>query len=387
MTKKASRHIKNIRTKFKSKRQYNKKKNLKTLKRNNKNVIKKHTKTKTVKILKGGFLSKKCDPKDRQFFIINSRNESKCAPIFQTNTSSILNVNTLNKLDNASCFDEENINRMVRAYNNKHPNDIINTKNSKTRLYQLLKQKMTNYCTDGNELCWTKQKFIKDEFGNELLEFNFKPIIPDTWYCNKREWLNTLDIDNVLHQYQQKYPEFVSMGPTPIDFDHKIGGSRCVTDELCKINLKQLINQNKKYIGVVFNLDTHKESGSHWIAMFCNLPKKEICYWDSYGYQPPKEVKVLMSRLKKQGDNLGTLYNNRIYQNNSNLKKFLLNKKNKFAIKINKKRHQFKNSECGVYCINFIISLLEGETFENITKNVIKDDDMNKLRSKYFLPL
>lgn len=369
---------------------YTKKNNTKSKRKSNKNITQKKIKktNKTYgKSLKGGFITKKCEPKDRQFFINNSKDESKCSPIFQNNRYPILNVNNLNKLEDASCFDEENIIRMVRAYNNKHPNDMINKNNSKNKLYQLLKQKMANYCTDDNELCWAKQKFIKDEFGNELLEFNFKPIIPDTWYCNKREWLNTLDIDNVLHQYQQKYPEFISIGPTPIDFDYKIGGSRCVTDELCKINLKQLIKQNKKYIGVVFNLDNHKESGSHWIAMFCNLPKKEICYWDSYGYQPPKEVKVLMSRLKKQGDNLSSSYNGKIYKNNSNLIKYINNKNKKFVIKINKKRHQFKNSECGVYCINFIISLLEGETFENITKNVIKDDDMNKLRSKYFLPL
>ena len=54
--------------------------------------------------------------------------------------------------------------------------------------------------------------------------------------------------------------------------------------------------------------------------------------------------------------------------------------------KVNKIRHQFKNSECGVYCINFIVSMLEGDTFENYTNNIVKDIDMNKKRELYFSP-
>ena len=60
----------------------------------------------------------------------------------------------------------------------------------------------------------------------------------------------------------------------------------------------------KKYIGIVFNLDKHTQSGTHWISMFCNIPKKEINYWDSYGYKPPKEVTELMNKLKKQAKDM-----------------------------------------------------------------------------------
>ena len=193
---------------------------------------------------------------------------------------------------------------------------------------------MKRYCKNKDEMCWAKQKFVKDEFGRELFEFNFKPIIPDSWYCNKKEWLSTLDIDNVLYQYQQKYPEFVSLGPTPIDFDFKMRNGSCVTEDICKINLKQLINKGKKYIGIVFNLDKHTKGGSHWIAMFCHIPKKEICYWDSYGYQPPIEVKKLMYRMKKQGNNLGLSYKNKIYKGNDNLKPLKKLKDNDFKIKL-----------------------------------------------------
>ena len=78
--------------------------------------------------------------------------------------------------------------------------------------------------------------------------------------------------------------------------------------------------------------------------------------------KPNEEVVILMNRLKKQGSRIG-----------HNLK-----------IKINNKRHQYKNSECGMYCIYFLTSLLEGKTFNNIIKNIVDDDTMNSKRQHFF---
>jgi len=51
-------------------------------------------------------------------------------------------------------------------------------------------------------------------------------------------------------------------------------------------------------------------------------------------------------------------------------------------------QHQFKNSECGMYCINFIDDMLVSKkSFHDVINNPIDDDTMNKLRySKYFRP-
>ena len=96
--------------------------------------------------------------------------------------------------------------------------------------------------------------------------------------------------------------------------------------------------------------------------MNCDIDKGEICYWDSYGIKPNQEVVILMNKLKEQG------------------KKLNIN----FEIKINKIRHQYKNSECGMYCIYFITSLLDGKTFENIVQTIIDDDTMNHKRDVFF---
>ena len=54
------------------------------------------------------------------------------------------------------------------------------------------------------------------------------------------------------------------------------------------------------------------------------------------------------------------------------------------VIKYNTFKHQFKNSECGVYSINFILRLLKGEKFKKITEEITLDDDINKCREVYF---
>ena len=54
------------------------------------------------------------------------------------------------------------------------------------------------------------------------------------------------------------------------------------------------------------------------------------------------------------------------------------------AIKINKRRHQYKNTECGVYCIYFLTSFLEGREFEDIVGNIINDDKMFEKRKNFF---
>ena len=37
---------------------------------------------------------------------------------------------------------------------------------------------------------------------------------------------------------------------------------KCIVDELCKMNLGSNVRNNKKKIGIVFNLDRHDQSGS-----------------------------------------------------------------------------------------------------------------------------
>ena len=58
-----------------------------------------------------------------------------------------------------------------------------------------------------------------------------------------------------MRQYEEKYPDFEFLGPSPIDFDtHKMHGE-CVWDELYKFSLKKTKDDGIKKVGIIFNLD------------------------------------------------------------------------------------------------------------------------------------
>ena len=319
----------------------------KAYQRKNKKTNSKKTNSKKTKV------NKKCAP-----FIepIDISNLSKQKKITKTNVKIIKSVTS------ESCFTIDALRKIATKWNETHPQmkiDFTTITTGKT-LWNAINNVMKYKCND--ELCWLKQEFIKDSYLQKELLKNFKPFMPKTWTENPREWLNTIDIRDVMNQYEIKYPDFEFIGPVPMDFDTKVGFGECVVDELCKINVDELMKKGKTKIGVIFNLDKHTQSGSHWVAMNCDINRGEICYWDSYGIKPNPEVVVLMNRLKEQA--------------------YKLNKK--LEIKINKVRHQYKNSECGMYCIYFITSLLDGKTFETVVKNIVDDDTMNNKRNDFF---
>ena len=59
-------------------------------------------------------------------------------------------------------------------------------------------------------------------------------------------------------------------------------------------------------------------------------------------------------------------------------------KKKAYKLLENKRRHQFSESECGMYSLYFIIQMLKGVTFKKFTSKRVKDSYMMKLRKIYF---
>ena len=90
----------------------------------------------------------------------------------------------------------------------------------------------------------------------------FAPDQPKEWKKNPDEWLSNYDIMDVLKQYEETFPCFHVIGPTPIDFDSrpKDLDNKCVWEELCNFRLEKYIKEKKRKIGIVFNLDDHNGS-------------------------------------------------------------------------------------------------------------------------------
>jgi hypothetical protein len=305
--------------------------------------------------------------------------QSSCSPIIQeanntfNNKKSIKRHTKQNKtLKKAavkgSCFSVDDLLKIAREWNMLNPRNKIlldvehnksNTLSSKT-LWNLVAEKLSSQSCR-SEYCWIKKK-LSPHLSRKLL-LNFRPEMPSSWHRNNTEWLSTSNIEDVMEQYELEFPNFTFRGAVPIDFDKKLDANSCVSNKVCDMNLRNLKKMNKNKIGIVFNLDEHTKSGSHWIAMFIDLDIMKLGFWDSYGFEPPAEVITLITRMQSQS------------------KKYF---KRPLEIVRNKKRHQYKNSECGMYCIYFISQLLEGQKFEQVYNTIITDDFMNQKRKMFF---
>jgi hypothetical protein len=272
------------------------------------------------------------------------------------------------------------------------------------------------------------------------------------------EWLSTENIDDVMEQMEKKFPDYLFLGATPMDFQEinyneiakldfddimkngeKLKNVMMVQYELKKFYTKnfQLVEKfnqfrgrqnkypfrefykdvietpndqmqtalqkfpngsnlynellgikNKKYpiktIGLVPNLDNHDQSGSHWVAVYANLETGQIYYFDSYGYRPEKRIREFVKRIAewKYKKDTGKVIN---INADDYMKKDGSNEvEKKYDIRYSQIRNQYKNSECGVYSMNFIIRLLHGTKFDKIISQKVPDDTINECREVYF---
>ena len=261
-----------------------------------------------------------------------------------------------NSNSNNSCFDYNSLKQIAEKWNKENKSKIKITKDEKV-LWKNINSKLNNKCN--SEWCWINKVYVNMNHGDF-----FKPLKPTSWNKNSKEWLDNYNIEDVMQQYEDKYKDFIFLGPTPIDFDLKNKNGKCMVDELCKIKINNLKKKKKYKIGIVFNVDPHYKEGQHWIALYCDIKKSEIYYFDSYGLEPTNEIKILINRFYDE-----------LYKIN-----------NKCIIEINNKRHQFKNSECGVYCLYFLIQMLTKKiTFNEFCSSKMSDDMIFKRREKYFI--
>ena len=270
----------------------------------------------------------------------------------------VLNCHPKTTRKNDSCYNDETIQLLKDNWNKKH-NDKITSTNPR-QIWKELKNKITE-CK--NEMCWLDKTLNDSSKVKSIKKKTFVPVAPLMNWKKYNNWLSSTEFNEVMEQYMDIYKNFLYLGPSTIDFDTKINGI-CIWPELCNLSIQKEMSKGKDKFGIVLNLDKHTGKGSHWVAMFIDLKKKFIFFFESTGTILPKEVKVFTERIKNQCEELGitmrTINNLRI-------------------------RHQYGTSECGMYCLFFIISVLkEDKTPEYFLRGRIKDSDVEKYRSIYF---
>ena len=261
-----------------------------------------------------------------------------------------------------TCFDTNTLYKLRDLWNARHPDAEIKTNDTK-EIWEKLKNNMSNVCN--KETCWLKQKFVEGKLDNQLTE-SFAPEAPKEWKKNPNSWLSSIDILDVMKQYEKAYKCFDFIGPSPIDFDtHKMYGE-CVWEELCHFNLENEIKNGRFKFGVIFNLDPHYKGGSHWVSLFVNVKKAKIFYFDSAGDAIPHQIKKFVDKVTEQGSQLKNKINFEFDQN--------------YPVE-----HQYGDTECGVYSLYFIVHMLEDKHSEEYFKtHILKDEYMQHFRKVYF---
>lgn len=377
----------------------------------------------------------------------NNTDNKYCAPDRVNNKYTCFSFNSLKKI--ATALNKDGINNK----GGQIPDELINNNkgDNKYKLWKEIKTRLVNNVPCNDDYCWLDNTTIKNMDDIEIEYETFRPKKPESWYSNGKTWLSTTDIQHVLLQYENQHPDFVFIGPVPIDFDKKITVGTCIVDELCNLNIEKLYKNGKRRLGIVFNLDPHDMPGSHWVSLFANFNNGGIYFHDSVGKFPTGEISDLMFRIRTQGNELikkGVINfediddthnivkpvqaagsNKYKVLSRGKLPKFLegmsiklfhddnfsggsdqiLTIKNidndqitldktdgntdynnmlvkGFRLFYNDIGHQQENTECGVYSIHFIESLLNGVSFHDYTKNIIRDKEMNDNRDRLYRP-
>jgi hypothetical protein len=284
--------------------------------------------------------------------LISSKSDMKCAPGV--------------KYEAGSCATVYVLVEMAKAYNHSaQPKDhiklsnnmeLLNPQKYKMYLVYQIKKRVGDKCT--TQKCWSTQHFIKymkEKAREEFVRYTHRPNSPQ----GKFEWLSTFNINDSMLQYERKFKGFKFFGAVPMDFAD-------LSDlEAGRIDYKKYIKNGITKIGLIFNLDDHDQPGSHWTAMYTDLDKGDIFYFDSFAVKPEQRVRALMREqtrfLKSIGKKVDTI-----------------------RIDYNKTQHQKGNTECGVYSMNFLIRMARGDDFDKLCSNPISDERMNKCRAVYF---
>ena len=249
-------------------------------------------------------------------------------------------------------FDVEAIERLRQVYGKENPSEPPIPPGDADDVWKALQKRLGAKCKTGRAECIVSQ----------LLR---RPKAPKEWALNREEWLSSDDIDALEANYEEVFPKYTYVGTVPIDFDLQTETRKCLVSALCSMQLPELAAKGKHQIGIIINTDPHDGPGKHWVAVFCDIrPELEyprVTYFDSYAMSPEPEIKTLMKRLKEQWDATGVHANG-------------------MKMTFNKTRHQYKDSECGMYCLYFHYACLLGIPMDRR----IPDDVINSFRNLLF---
>jgi hypothetical protein len=199
------------------------------------------------------------------------------------------------------------------------------------------------------------------------LEERFKTAGPR----NSTALLNNKHIDDVLRKWSKIFIDFFPCPFSMIDIDNFALGRINILDVLCGNEtfyagpVKGKIKRKCKTFACVINTDHSSGPGKHWVCVFVDCRKPEeftIEYFNSSGRLPNRNITIWMDKTKA--------VLNDVCKN--------------VVIKTSQNKHQYSETECGVYALYFIRHRLEEVPYEYFQENIIPDDVITEFRQHIF---
>ena len=265
-----------------------------------------------------------------------------------------------------SCLSKKLLLLFAKAINSIGDETIIIKGKSNKYIYNRISHIMKHSFNCKSEACWLNIRKIMNQLSPKdvsLFKEYFRPQMPDDIVDDYTEWISNFDIESVMNQYHNDLDDFYFYGAVPIDFN------KCSVSQLCKFNLSQHISNGIRKIGIIFNTDKSNKPGKHWISMYIDIYGKNlhgqpgIYFFDSFASNLVKEIKRLITLIKKQGDKHNI----------------------EFISTHNTKPIQNNTFSCGFYCMHFLEHMIRGLPFKQYIKSGLTDKKMIQYRNHCFL--
>ena len=303
-----------------------------------------------------------------------SRRKKRSNPLINLPIASMFNPNQCSPRKDKpekSCLSNDLLVKIAKIINKIDKCDTIDCSLPSNDLHNQICCEIKKISDCKNEACWTNITDIMEKLGRdekEQFKSSFKPFMPEAWKKEPNKWLNTLDIDAVMEQYEDAFPTFKYWGASPIDFAKK-KKKTCEVNDLCKVSLKEMLDDGYESFGAIFNTDTSDGPGEHWFSFYGDLKgvnrkgKPSLYYFDSVGTEEPQEIIDLVKKLQEQGKKLD----------------------HPLDVLYNDIRHQSGNNECGIYSLHFLTEMLKGIPFTKYVNTKKNDQQMERLRKVFFI--
>ena len=190
-------------------------------------------------------------------------------------------------------------------------------------------------CTNETESC-----YVPDENKDIFCKY-YKDVVPDDWIHQPDKWWSNKELERCVGKYEERYHDVAQfLGVCPIDtFSYE--KTKVYTNHVPPITRKTFQRNNDvDNFYIIFNTSLHGNDGRHWVSAFFRIDhlRKTInfYYYNSTGpiAGVPDDTMTFIYKLSQIHVGYDAQYES------------------------NPVRHQFSKTECGTFCLNFLVNCL-----------------------------